>query len=61
MSLDDIRNVLRYLDTADSFFDGDVVNSRQEERLRELVKSARRAAEKVLVECEAAAKLPRSR
>lgn len=61
MSLDDVRNVLRYLDTAESFLDGVVTSSHREERMCELLKQARRAAELALVEREDAAKIPRSR
>lgn len=61
MSLDDVRNVLRYLVTAETFRDGGISNSPQEDRVWELVKQARRAAEKVLVEREDAARIPRSR
>lgn len=61
MSLDDIRNVLRYLETAQTFLDDVVPSSPQEDRVWELVKQARRAAEKVLVEREDAARIPRSR
>jgi len=61
MSLDDARNVLRYLETAESFLEGAMPSSPQEDRMWELVIQARRAAEKVLIEREDAAKPPRSR